>query len=367
MLYLEDYLELIEHLPQELRDRLTLIRENDLKVNNSSQQIDTKVKQFFAEAKKLTPEQRQCNYESILNDYEKTIKNADEKLLLADQTSEIMVKLIQKLDGELEKFKLELEADHAGITEQLERRSLELDAESRLDNTINGYSNSTISSRSSCHFKDRRRSFEHRLQPRHNLKNNNGYIVRAKSSQNHHIQDGVYSTSKHKQMPHHRRPMNGRYQHSNSSSRQNSTTTSPAPYGQLPLGEPSLIAGEHRMLNGFEMNDKDGHCNTNLTSSGNNPGFKTSYKNNSLPLDQNHSALSAALSSAVTPTTVHDNKISQNGTDKGSDYADGINNLVRQNPLAAAASQAIAETQQVRTRSQKRKLTSNFSSNQLLS
>uniref|UniRef100_A0A6G1SM87 Inhibitor of growth protein n=1 Tax=Aceria tosichella TaxID=561515 RepID=A0A6G1SM87_9ACAR len=116
MLYLEDYLELIEHLPQELRDRFTLIRESDLHVNNSSLHIDTKVKQFFAEAEKLNPEQRQCEYENILKDFEKTLEYADDKVQLADQTHDIMVKLIQKLDGEIDKFKLELEADHAGIS-----------------------------------------------------------------------------------------------------------------------------------------------------------------------------------------------------------------------------------------------------------
>lgn len=116
MLYLEDYLELIEHLPQELRDRFTLIRENDLHVNNSSLHIDTKVKQFFAQAEELSPEQRQCEYEDILKDFEKTLGYADDKVQLADQTHDIMVKLIQKLDGEIDKFKLELEADHAGIS-----------------------------------------------------------------------------------------------------------------------------------------------------------------------------------------------------------------------------------------------------------
>jgi len=34
MLYLEDYLEMIEHLPQELRDRFTEMREMDLQVQS---------------------------------------------------------------------------------------------------------------------------------------------------------------------------------------------------------------------------------------------------------------------------------------------------------------------------------------------
>ena len=35
MLYLEDYLEMIEHLPIELRDRFTEMREIDLGVENN--------------------------------------------------------------------------------------------------------------------------------------------------------------------------------------------------------------------------------------------------------------------------------------------------------------------------------------------
>ena len=35
---------------------------------------------------------------------------------------------LRKLDQELHKFKMELEADNSGITEILERRSLEMDA-----------------------------------------------------------------------------------------------------------------------------------------------------------------------------------------------------------------------------------------------
>jgi hypothetical protein len=220
MLWLEDYLELIEHLPQQLRDRFTLIRENDLQVNNSSLRIDTKVKQFFAEAETLNPEQRQCEYENILKDFEKTLEYADDKVQLADQTHDIMVKLIQKLDGEIDKFKLELEADHAGI------------------------------------------------------------------------------------------------------------------------------------------------------SLGNNFGFKSSYKSNyNSPYEQQqHSALKAALSSSLSPapmdvspsvgmlnsSSIQNNKISNYNSvrEKGNDFVDTSNPFSRQNPLAAAASQAIAATQQVRFRVQ---------------
>ena len=47
---------------------------------------------------------------------------------------------LRRLDQELHKFKMELEADHAGITELLERRSLELDVTANESQKENRYS-----------------------------------------------------------------------------------------------------------------------------------------------------------------------------------------------------------------------------------
>ena len=46
---------------------------------------------------------------------------------LANQIYDLVDRHLRKLDQELSKFKMELEADNAGITEILEQRSLELD------------------------------------------------------------------------------------------------------------------------------------------------------------------------------------------------------------------------------------------------
>lgn len=58
----------------------------------------------------------------LLQDYQKAIDVADEKLAAANQLHEIVEKYLRKLEQELMKFKMELEADNAGITEQLEKR-----------------------------------------------------------------------------------------------------------------------------------------------------------------------------------------------------------------------------------------------------
>lgn len=49
------------------------------------------------------------------------------KVQLAEQIYELVDRHLRKLDQELAKFKMELEADNGGITEILEQRSLELD------------------------------------------------------------------------------------------------------------------------------------------------------------------------------------------------------------------------------------------------
>ncbi|XP_066992429.1 inhibitor of growth protein 3 [Anabrus simplex] len=127
MLYLEDYLEMIEHLPQELRDRFTEMREMDLSVQNSMDSLEKRVKCFFGNAKKMKPSDKDNEYEIIRKDYYKTLEDADEKVHLANQMYDLVDRYLRRLDQELHKFKMELEADNAGITEVLEKRSLELD------------------------------------------------------------------------------------------------------------------------------------------------------------------------------------------------------------------------------------------------
>ncbi|KAF3424406.1 hypothetical protein E2986_07894 [Frieseomelitta varia] len=127
------WFSVIEHLPQELRDRFTEMREMDLGVQNAPIVIDSmdslekKVKIFFANAKKMKPSEKEAEYEAIRREYYKTLEDADEKVHLANQMYDLVDRYLRRLDQELHKFKMELEADNKGITEILEKRSLELD------------------------------------------------------------------------------------------------------------------------------------------------------------------------------------------------------------------------------------------------
>ncbi|GAB0087199.1 Inhibitor of growth protein [Sergentomyia squamirostris] len=129
MLYLEDYLEMIEHLPQELRDRFTEMREMDLSVQNNMDSLDKRVRVFFSQCRRneLPASQADPEFQSLRKDYYKVLEDADEKVHLSSQMYELVDRYLRRLDSELYKFKCELEADHNGITEILEKRSLELD------------------------------------------------------------------------------------------------------------------------------------------------------------------------------------------------------------------------------------------------
>ncbi|XP_037027856.1 inhibitor of growth protein 3 isoform X1 [Bradysia coprophila] len=142
MLFLEDYLEMIEHLPQELRDRFTEMREMDLSVQNNTDTFEKRIRALFSQCRRgeLQGAAADAEFNSIRNDYYKALEDADEKVQLANQTYDLVERYLRKLDSELFKFKLELEADHNGITEILEKRSLELDGSSSTSHLINAIS-----------------------------------------------------------------------------------------------------------------------------------------------------------------------------------------------------------------------------------
>ncbi|XP_068617670.1 inhibitor of growth protein 3 [Battus philenor] len=137
MLYLEDYLEMIEHLPQELRDRFTEMREMDLSVQNNMDTLEKRVRTLFGGCRRgeVSTEQANTEFADIKRGYNKTLEEADEKVTLANQMYDLVDRYLRRLDTELHKFKCELEADNKGITELLEKRSLDLDTNTNHSST----------------------------------------------------------------------------------------------------------------------------------------------------------------------------------------------------------------------------------------
>lgn len=130
MLYLEDYLEIIENLPIEMRDKFTEMREMDLQVSNAKDSLESQVEGFFKKCStipNLKQDWKEEQMAEIRAGYSKALDDADEKIQLTNQIYDLIERHLRKLDQEVNKFKLELEADHAGITEIIEKRSLDLE------------------------------------------------------------------------------------------------------------------------------------------------------------------------------------------------------------------------------------------------
>jgi inhibitor of growth protein 3 len=150
-------ISVIEQVPQELRDRFTEMRELDLSVqskfsskkfavtkllilllvlSDDTDAIDKQIKVFFAQCRRgeMAGVTADTQFESIKKDYVKVLEDSEEKVSLANQIYELVERYLRRLDTELLKFKCELEADNQGITELLEKRSLELDGSASVVN-----------------------------------------------------------------------------------------------------------------------------------------------------------------------------------------------------------------------------------------
>lgn len=103
---------------------------------DDSDTIDKRIRGFFGQCRRgeLAGNQADMQYEAIKKDYLKTLEDSEEKVQLANQIYELVDRYVKRLDNELHKFKCELEADNQGITEVLEKRSLDLDGSSTITN-----------------------------------------------------------------------------------------------------------------------------------------------------------------------------------------------------------------------------------------
>lgn len=127
MHYLEDYLEIVELLPSEVKARLLQIQKLDEKVQGQLESLNDRTKTFFTLSRKNKQDWREHQYQSLLQEYEKCVSESSEKVKLSTDMCELFDRHLRRLDQDLNRFTIELEADTAGITELLEQKSYELD------------------------------------------------------------------------------------------------------------------------------------------------------------------------------------------------------------------------------------------------
>lgn len=91
--------------------------------------LEKKARSFFIQCKRgeIQDDAAENEFQGLRREYNKVLEDADEKVTIATQIHELVERYLRRLDSELFKFKCELEADNNGITEILEKRSLEMD------------------------------------------------------------------------------------------------------------------------------------------------------------------------------------------------------------------------------------------------
>ncbi|KAA0187092.1 Inhibitor of growth protein 3 [Fasciolopsis buskii] len=127
MLYFEDFME---------GESLTTVRQLDLLVQSmlvflqsewkpvdSLESLHEVTKAFFEDCKydRLSEFDKSMQHSEMLKEYDKALAYCREKREIVEKIYTTYTKLVRKLDAELEKFRLELEADNSGITEQIEQ------------------------------------------------------------------------------------------------------------------------------------------------------------------------------------------------------------------------------------------------------
>jgi hypothetical protein len=151
-----------------MREKLTLMRENDLKIQAEFAQLEEDTSQFlssyrqYQQQSSLSPtrskinthhrsittnevsttdltninepqltteqlaaqQQKQIEYDKLVQRHQQLIKSTTAKINLANESHDIVERYYKKLESDLNKFKMELEADYSGITETLEKRKM---------------------------------------------------------------------------------------------------------------------------------------------------------------------------------------------------------------------------------------------------
>jgi hypothetical protein len=108
-LYLEHYLDSLEHLPIELQRNFTLMRDLDARAQALMRNIDRLADEYLRNVKTLQPEKKKEQMSNIQSLFNKAKEYGDDKVQLAIQTYELVDKHIRRLDSDLARFEAEIQ------------------------------------------------------------------------------------------------------------------------------------------------------------------------------------------------------------------------------------------------------------------
>ncbi|KAL3283632.1 hypothetical protein HHI36_006771 [Cryptolaemus montrouzieri] len=108
-LYLEHYLDSLEHLPVELQRNFTLMRDLDSRAQALMKSIDTQADEYLKNQNSYTAEEKKERLDKIQGLFNKAKEYGDDKVQLAIQTYELVDKHIRRLDNDLARFESEIQ------------------------------------------------------------------------------------------------------------------------------------------------------------------------------------------------------------------------------------------------------------------
>lgn len=127
MMYLDDFVESIETLPQDMKHYYSHMKTLDLRVNNNYDVTKKRFKRLCDNATRIPQTALNKEMTEIRSLFDVGYELAEEKVQLASQTYDVLDRQIRRLEGEIDKFKTDLEATRPGVAATLERQSLALD------------------------------------------------------------------------------------------------------------------------------------------------------------------------------------------------------------------------------------------------
>ncbi|XP_050302675.1 inhibitor of growth protein 5 isoform X4 [Anthonomus grandis grandis] len=108
-LYLEHYLDSLEHLPNELQRNFTLMSDLDKRAQGLMKNIDALADEYLRNIKSLSGDEQKEQLDKIQNMFNKAKELGDDKVQLAIQTYELVDKHIRRLDNDLARFESEIQ------------------------------------------------------------------------------------------------------------------------------------------------------------------------------------------------------------------------------------------------------------------
>lgn len=123
-----DFAQLEEDTSKFLTNYRLYQRQSSLSPSKSKINIDSSSTQTNEQNSQLTSKQlaaqqeKQKEYDQLIQRHQELAKITNTKINLANESHDFVEKYFKKLENDLHKFKMELEADYAGVTEMLEKR-----------------------------------------------------------------------------------------------------------------------------------------------------------------------------------------------------------------------------------------------------